>query len=128
MATTAVLLSGCSDYTIDNAGTPRTTTSSESAADVRLLGVEEGAECDAGVISLVPYDFHLKLKIHENDASRFTFDLEMKDGTVQTGPSATSNGIVDTGKPTTSVDRVIVHAQDGPGTGESCVITLDLAI
>lgn len=123
-----MLLPGCSDFTIDNARPAHTTTTSESAADIRLLGVEEGAECDPRVVSLVPYDFNLKLKIHENDASRFTLELEMKDGSVVTGPSAPGgNGVVDTGKSTSDVNRVIVYAQNGPGTGESCVITLALA-
>ncbi|NLE78246.1 MAG: hypothetical protein GX610_01485 [Rhodococcus sp.] len=123
----AVLLSGCGTSTTEDAApAPSVTPSTEvRAADARILGVEEGAECDKDVVSYVPYDFRLKLKAHGKAGDEFSFDFEMKDGSVETVGSASGKNVTfSTGKTTYDVNRIIVHAQGETGIGGSCVITL----
>lgn len=96
------------------------------APDARILGVEEGVECDKAIVSYVPYDFRLKLKAHGIQGDKFSFDYEMKDGSVETGGSVSGGGnvVLSTGRTTFDVNRIIVHARGESGIGGSCVITL----
>lgn len=125
----AVLLTGCGESTSDQA--TQAVSAPARGPDARILGVENGAECNRDVVSHVPYDFRLKLKIHGENGNEFSFDYEKTDGSVDTasGLSATFDGngqqlVLSTGLTTFDVQRIIVHARGETGIGGSCVITL----